>query len=1155
MNENIILSSLPEAADAIEIAKISQETSSAVLYVALDDRRMSAIARDLSFFAPSIKTIQIPAWDCLPYDRISPSMHIANLRTESLCELASIAGDESNLKNTVIITTVNSLLQRIPPKEILKNMAFIARVSDEIDREELVQRLVRSGYVNSPTANEAGEFALRGSIIDILPSGSENGYRLDFFGEKLDSIKEFSPLTQISGKKHDFIKLTPASEIVIDESSIERFRKYYRKLFGTITGDDPLYSSISEGRTYAGMEHWLPLFYDHLDTIFDYLPNSITITFDHLTTQAKDERLDLIEDYYQSRKSNDNLGFAQGDDYKAIAPKMLYLDESELASKLENYPLIYTNPYHVEDGENSLNIKQINEQPYKQAPSFHVEAKAQKKNSFEIMKEYTRSARKKTIIACFSAGSRDRMVNMLDEHDIFSLAIDKWSDAKKIKGKTVGLITLQMEKGFESEDLIIISEQDLLGLRISSGKAGKKRSDKLLMETASLAEGELVVHKENGLGRFEALETLTVSGQNHDCLRISYSGGDKLYVPVENIDSLTKYGSEGEEVRLDKLGSASWQSRKANLKKRIKVIAEDLIKVAAERLLKKASPLSPTEGIYEEFCARFPYAETEDQLRCIEDVRSDLSSGRPMDRLICGDVGFGKTEIALRAAFIAASDGKQVAIISPTTLLCRQHNKTFRQRFAGMPFTVRDLSRLTSPKEAKETKQLLAEGKVDIVVGTHALLAKSLKIKNLGLVVIDEEQQFGVAQKERFKQIRSDIHVLSLSATPIPRTMQMSLTGVKDLSIIATPPVDRLAIRCFTLPFDPVVIRNAILREHYRGGSIFFVVPKIKDIDEMYKKLEKLIPEVKIAKAHGQLSPTELDGIMTDFYDRKFDILLSTNIVGSGIDIPTANTIIVHKADLFGLSQLYQMRGRVGRSKIRAYAYFTTVPKKIPSKTALKRLEVIQNIDSLGAGFSVASHDMDIRGFGNMLGDEQSGQIKEVGIELYQEMLKEAVENAKAHQDKEDEIVDKWSPNINLGISVLIPEDYITDIELRLGLYRRIANLETREEIEDIAVEMIDRFGQIPDEVKNLLNIMKIKQKCLLAGVEKIDAGSKGIVISFRNDTFKNPEALIEFISKNPLKTKIRGDQKLIFLSQWKDSAEKIKGTMKALDDIVRLAE
>ncbi len=1260
--KSIYYHSLPEGADALLLGEIASKAQNGLLHVCIDDRRMATLAACLRFFHPSLKIIELPAWDCLPYDRVSPNAHVASSRVEALCEVVGMKGvRDKGTKETpllpysltpfIILTTTNSILQRIPPQKELAGMSFVGKTGQKVSRDGLINYLIKSGYVRSATANDMGEFAVRGSIIDILPSGYESGLRLDFFGDTLENIRDFDPITQISGGKRNLVKLTPASELIFDDEKVECFRNRYRELFGTIT-DDPLYEAITEGRHYAGMEHWLPLFYEEMETILDYLPD-VTLSFDHLAMESAIERQAVIQDYFEARKDASMQKIA-GSSYKPIPAKMLYLMGDELKHRLLGRECIYLNHFEKDVDSSSDKLQTTNDKlyfnlPAHKAPDFSVIAKhrgvpsptgrglgrgslpnlehenphpdslsaagrgialplpnvheyadegttlvrqtAQSNNPFELLKEYChRDINRKIILACYSEGSRARVKNMLSEHDLVASLCESYHDAININKGVIALVILELEHGFEVKGkgnkglegegikytemktkgnkglessltplfpfsltpLTLFTEQDILGERINIRRASRKRSDRIINEAASLTEGQLVVHKEYGLGRFEKLETINVSGENHDCLLIIYEGGDKVYVPVENIDSISRYGSDEENAKLDRLGSGAWQERKARMKKRIKMMAEELLKIAAERLLKKAPALHPVEGIYEEFCARFPYNETEDQLRAIGEVADDLSSGRPMDRLICGDVGFGKTEIALRAAFIAASDGRQVAVITPTTLLCRQHIKTFKKRFHGFPFEVRGLSRLTHAGEARKTKAAMAEGKIDIVIGTHALLAKSINFKNLGLVIVDEEQLFGVKQKERLKQLKSDVHMLTLSATPIPRTLQMSLTGIKDLSLIATPPVDRLAIRSFTMPYDPVVLRNAILREHYRGGQVFYVAPRISDLDDISIKMKELVPEIKIGKAHGQMLPDELDNVMNDFYDGKFDLLVSTNIIGSGIDLPTANTIIVHRADMFGLSQLYQMRGRVGRSKVRAYAYFTTPVKKVPNPIAIKRLEIIQNLDSLGAGFTLASHDMDIRGFGNMLGEEQSGQIKEVGVELYQEMLREAVENAKSAHHAEV-VEDKFSPQINLGIPVLIPDNYISDLDLRLGMYRRLGSTESREELESLAAEMIDRFGKFPSEVANLFEIMQIKQQCLQAGISKIDAGPKGIVISFHNNTFKNPEGLITFISRNPINIKIRGDQKLVFMHEWNSTSERVRGVRNSLDKIISL--
>jgi transcription-repair coupling factor (superfamily II helicase) len=616
---------------------------------------------------------------------------------------------------------------------------------------------------------------------------------------------------------------------------------------------------------------------------------------------------------------------------------------------------------------------------------------------------------------------------------------------------------------------------------------------------------------------------------------------------------LSRFGSEDALVDLDRLGGVNWQARKARVKQRLKDIADRLIKIAAARQTNAGEVFEPPAGLYDEFAARFPYPETEDQQRAIDDTLSDLAAGRPMDRLICGDVGFGKTEIALRAAFVTVMGGAQVAVVVPTTLLARQHFKTFSERFAGLPVRIAQISRLVTPRDAAEAKRGLADGTLDIVIGTHALMAKSIQSKALGLLVVDEEQHFGVKQKERLKELRASVHVLTLSATPIPRTLQLAMSGVKEMSLIATPPVDRLAVRTFVMPYDPVVVREAIQREHFRGGQIFYVCPRIEDVPELSERLRKLVPEIKVVAVHGQMPPSQLEKAMTAFYDRQYDLLLSTNIIESGLDIPSANTMIVHRADMFGLAQLYQLRGRIGRSKIRAYAYLTLPPGRLLSAAAEKRLNVMQTLDTLGAGFTLASHDMDIRGAGNLLGEEQSGHIREVGIELYQQMLEEAIA-AQRSGAVPDQTKPPFTPQISIGTSVLIPEAYVADLSVRLGLYRRLASLVDAGEIESFAAELIDRFGPLPEEVENLLQIVTIKRRCVDAGIEKVDAGPKGAVISFHQDRFAQPEALIAFIQKRADKVKLRPDHKMVFQQTWQDPTARARGVKRLIDELAGLA-
>jgi transcription-repair coupling factor (superfamily II helicase) len=775
---------------------------------------------------------------------------------------------------------------------------------------------------------------------------------------------------------------------------------------------------------------------------------------------------------------------------------------------------------------------------------------------FDAVRDYLaaeRASGRRTAIAAFSLGAADRLGTVLREHGVADLSrVDDAAALATLPRDATGLAILPLEQGFTTDALSVVGEQDILGDRLARVPRRRRSVDQFITEAASLAPGDLVVHAEHGIGRYEALETIDVAGAPHDCLKVLYAGDDRLFVPVENIEVLSRYGSEDAGAQLDRLGGAAWQGRKARVKQRIREIAGELIRIAAERQLKPGETVVPPEGLYEEFAARFPYPETEDQLRAIADAFADLASGRPMDRLICGDVGFGKTEVALRAAFITAFSGAQVAVIAPTTLLARQHMRTFTERFAGLPVRIGQLSRMVSAKDAKAVKEEAASGRLDIVVGTHAILAKDVRFHHLGLVIVDEEQHFGVVQKERLKQLKADVHVLTLTATPIPRTLQLALSGVREMSIIATPPIDRLAVRTFVMPFDPVVLREAILRERDRGGQIFYVAPRIADLDEVRERLREIVPEIRVAMAHGRMAATELEAVMTAFDQRVYDLLLSTNIIESGLDIPSANTMIVHRADMFGLAQLYQLRGRIGRSKLRAYAYMTLPERKKIGPTALRRLEVMQTLDTLGAGFQLASHDLDIRGAGNLLGDEQSGHIREVGIELYQQMLEDAVAAAKS--DDGAAAVEEWSPQISIGTPVLIPEGYVADLGVRLGLYRRIAQLSTGRERDAFAAELIDRFGSLPGEVENLLQIIAIKRYCREAGIEKAEAGPKGAVITLRNNRFANPAGLVDLIQKHPGAMRLRPDHKLVYLRNWEDEKTRLKGVAGLTQTLMRLA-
>ncbi|QPF81842.1 transcription-repair coupling factor [Bradyrhizobium genosp. L] len=1140
--EGLVISDLARA-----IAAKPKRPAVSLAVVCRDGARMAQLARALSFFAPDIGVMQIPAWDCQPYDRVSPHAGILAQRLTTLAKLSRLAGSDKPL---IVLTTVNAAVQRVPAREQVASQALSVAPGNVVPMDSVVAWLEHNGYTRSSTVREPGEYAVRGGILDLFPAGLEQPVRFDFFGDSLESIRTFDAETQRTHLDMRGLDLVPVSEFQLTTETIRRFRMGYVAAFGAPERDDQLYEAVSEGRRHPGMEHWLPLFQERMDTLFDYLDGA-TVAIEPQGEDAARERFTQIADYYEARREAlEHPG--GGAIYKPLPPDKLYLTEAEWTKLLGEVPLARLTPFAVPEGST-----EVFDAGARAGRSFAPERADGNVNVFEAVVAHVgalQTQRKKVIIALWSEGSRDRMGAMLRDHKLLNTtSVNTWRIVQATPRNETMLAVLGMESGFETDEFAVISEQDILGDRLVRPRKASRKLDNFISEVTSLATGDLVVHVEHGIGRFVGLQTLQVSGAPHDCLELHYAAETKLFLPVENIELLSRYGSDSATAELDRLGGGGWQARKAKLKNRIREIAGELIKIAAERQLHEAPKFPLQPHVYDEFCARFPYEETEDQLGAITSTLKDLEIGRPMDRLICGDVGFGKTEVALRAAFAVALEGKQVAVVVPTTLLARQHSRTFTERFKGFPVNVAQASRLVSTKELNQVKKGLTEGHVDIVVGTHALLGKAIKFKDLGLLIVDEEQHFGVSHKERLKQLRAQVHVLTLSATPIPRTLQLALTGVRELSIIASPPVDRLAVRTFVAPHDPLMIREALLRERYRGGQAFYVVPRIEDLAGVKDFLDKNVPEMKVAVAHGQMPPTVIEDIMSAFYDGKYDLLLSTTIVESGLDIPNANTLIVHRADMFGLAQLYQLRGRVGRSKLRAYALFTLPAQQKITAQAERRLKVLQSLETLGAGFQLASHDLDIRGAGNLLGEEQSGHIKEVGFELYQSMLEEAIINLKA--GVAEPAADRWSPQITIGMPVLIPEDYVNDLSVRLSLYRRLADLETDDEIDNFAVEMRDRFGVLPDEVRYLFKVAAIKAYCRRANVEKVDAGPKGAVITFRDNSFAHPDRLVMFIRQHGQAAKVRPDMKVVFFQDWETPEERLAGTTEILRQLANLAE
>ncbi len=1148
-SETKSISSVADGAEAFVLQKIHQLSPNDIVFIAPDGTSLVQTASLLRYITPETEILTFPAWDTVPYDRISPNVNIVAERVDVLAHLAP---NPTSVKPRIIITSIGAVMQKLPPKKVFLNSVKSIQVGSQLSLSNFLHYVALNGYTRVEQVMEPSEYAVRGDILDIFPAGSEQPLRIDLFGDEIEKIRTFDVLTQRTTGEKNHYTFQAAGEVILDENTIKNFRSHYRETFGATCKDDEIYEAVSNSQKYMGMENWLPFFYeDTLPTIFDYIPQA-TIIFGRNVEAAMQAKNDSIIDHYQARLENLSLKTPQNevDTYRPVPPEQMFLHPEDILSKV-NLQLSSLNlPQSIEN----VDIATIPCRNFSSAKN--ITPSQVYTELLNSLNEYGKLSR---FICCYTAGSRERIFTLLNEaisnnNLKLNLSIaDNWHDACLKSKNSVVLIVIGLQHGFRNDEFYFISEQDIFGPRQNHRTSHKVSSKDFIADVSSLNIGELVVHLEHGIGRFMGLENISAGGADHDCLKIIYANDDKLFVPVENIEMVSRYGADDENIQLDTLGGMAWEAKKSKVKKRIHELAEKLIAIAARRQLKKAETYIASDGTYDEFCSGFPYNETDDQLNAINDVMSDLSAGIPMDRLICGDVGFGKTEVALRAAFTVAMCGGQVALIVPTTLLARQHYLNFLQRMNGFPLRVAMLSRLTTVTEARKIKAGMKDGSVDIVIGTHALLSDNIEFNNLGLLIIDEEQHFGVAHKEKLKALKDDVHVLTLTATPIPRTLQLSLTGVKQLSIIATPPVDRLAARTFVMPFDRVMIKEAIYREKFRGGQTFVVCPRVSDISEVQKILKEIAPDIEILVAHGQMPVKQLEDVMNSFVDKKGDILLSTTIIESGIDMPSVNTMIVYRADMFGLAQLYQLRGRIGRSKVRGYCYFTVPQHKNLKPIAERRLSILQALDSLGAGFSLASHDMDIRGSGNVLGEEQSGHIKDVGIALYHHMLEEEIIRIKNGEKLEEKTDTDWSPQIITGVPIMISENYVHDLGVRLGLYKRIGSLEKPEELLDMREELVDRFGPIPPEVENLLKTVEIKQLCRQANIERIDAGAKGFVIGFHNNNFKSADKLVELIAHSGGNIKVRPDQKIFIARNLDNYAQRLENIRNFVNQLNKL--
>jgi len=1120
------LGNIPHGSEALIISKISEYIKKDILFICENKKKYNQI-KDLLNFLEIKNTYFFPEYDTNTYDRISPNKNITSERVKTLIEL------KFSQENKIILTTAKASSQFIAEKKSNYYKNINLKIGNEYDLTEIKSFLVEYGYTNASYVREVGEFAIRGGIVDFYPFNYSSPVRLDFFGNKLDLIRTFDATTQLSHDQNiDDIYIYPCDEIILNNELVNNFRSNFNLEFGSESKNSKLYESVSNKINYPGIESWLPFFYNSKSTIIDYCNDPVIILDNSIFEIINDFEETLIAQYktrieFDSDKENTEK-------YYSLSPDKLFLGKEDYQNIINNYKYLQFSSFK---NPNEINLNGNN------IEGFYTSDRLNKVDYQSLKDTITKNINdnNSVFLACSSEGSRLRLSKIFKNQNIDSYLFDKFSDLQNMTKKGVGICVLNLPNGFFLEKTIFISEQDIFGEKFYRSR--KVENKNFLKDLSSINPGDLIIHVDHGLGKFVNLTNLKIENSYHECLMLEYKNNDRLYLPVENLEMLSKYNSDNENITLDKLGSNAWKIKTEKIKKDIMHLAKDLIDVAAKRKLVNASKYDIKNEFYDDFCSRFAYEETDDQLSSIDNVLDDLSKGIPMDRLVCGDVGFGKTEVAIRASFVVALEGKQVGILSPTTLLARQHFETFKKRFSGLPINIVELSRLT--KNKKEVIEKINDGFADIVIGTHALLSDKIEFKNLGLLIVDEEQHFGVKHKEKLKKLKSDIHVLTLTATPIPRTMQLAMTGVKDLSIIASPPIDRRSIETFIFKRDLIVIKEALLKEKKRGGQSFYVVPRIKDISTIEDFIKEKIPEINYVVAHGQMSSTNLENRMHDFYEGNYDVLISTSIIESGLDLPNANTIVIHKANLFGLSQLYQIRGRVGRSNIRAYAYITYENDFQLGSNALKRLEAIQSLNSLGAGFNLASYDLDIRGSGNILGEQQSGHIKEIGVELYQDMLEETISLLKNNNAKF--INEKWSPKITLDLPILIPSEYLEDVNIRMEIYRKLSNLNDISDLELFEVELVDRFGSYPSEVNILLRVISIKIRCKHLNIESIKKTKNGFIIQFKDNIFNNPEGLLNYIAQSN-EINLKPDEKLSY--EGLDNHEILNYIDNKLDDL-----
>nr|WP_254621568.1 transcription-repair coupling factor [Stutzerimonas stutzeri] len=1094
---------LPGAALSLAIAEAASNAERFTLLLTADSQSAERLQDELAFFAPELPVLHFPDWETLPYDVFSPHQDIISQRIAALYRLPE-------LTHGVLVVPITTALHRLAPKRFLLGSSLVLDIGQKLDVEQMRTRLEAAGYRCVDTVYEHGEFAVRGALIDLFPMGSALPYRIDLFDDEIETLRTFDPENQRSIDKVESIRLLPAREFPVRKESVTGFRARFRERFDVDFRRCPIYQDLSTGITPAGIEYYLPLFFDETSTLFDYLPEDTQVFSMPGIEQAAEHFWKDVRNRYEDRRVDPERPL--------LPPAELFMPVEDCFTHLKTWPRVVVSQDDVETGIGRERF------PASRFPELAIDAKASE--PLGALRRFLDEFSGRVLFTAESAGRREVLLELLARLKLRPQEVGGWSEFVDSKER-LAITIAPLDDGLLLQDVALIAESPLFGQRIMQRRRREKTRDageNVIKNLTELREGAPVVHIDHGVGRYQGLVTLEIEGQAAEFLMLQYAEEAKLYVPVSSLHLIARYtGSDDALAPLHRLGSETWQKAKRKAAEQVRDVAAELLDIYARRAAREGHAFADPQVDYETFSAGFPFEETPDQQAAIEAVRSDMLAAKPMDRLICGDVGFGKTEVAMRAAFIAVHSGKQVAVLVPTTLLAQQHYNSFRDRFADWPVRVEVMSRFKSAKEIQGAVQELAEGKVDILIGTHKLLQDDVKFTNLGLVIIDEEHRFGVRQKEQLKALRSEVDILTLTATPIPRTLNMAVAGMRDLSIIATPPARRLSVRTFVMEQQDAVIKEALLRELLRGGQVYYLHNDVKTIEKCAADIAALVPEARIGVGHGQMRERELEQVMGDFYHKRFNVLVASTIIETGIDVPSANTIIIERADKFGLAQLHQLRGRVGRSHHQAYAYLLTPPRKAMTDDAQKRLEAIANAQDLGAGFVLATHDLEIRGAGELLGDGQSGQIQAVGFTLYMEMLERAV---KAIQKGEQPNLDQplgGGPEINLRLPALIPEDYLPDVHARLILYKRIANATDEDGLKELQVEMIDRFGLLPEPTKNLVRLTLLKLHAEQLGITKIDAGPQGGRIEFAADTKVDPMVLIKLIQSQPKRYKFEG--------------------------------